>query len=270
MEVMLRHHLRHRLPKNRLASEILKALNDNHRLKAVDISSRLESLFPFIKMTELAWLKHTRILAEWLDAADLALLNKKDKTIIYFDPATDIRERDLFLPTRRGGKTPRIQYAPVENVAIRLVHALQEDGRVNWEGLHKNTIFRALATLEDLGFIHREAPLIKVLPRAKAFVENPNNRPLLFAEGALRLASFSLFIEILKSKQIKGGTLLELGRELQEKLGENWKESTSETIAKIMLDWARHTNLAPGVFGKIRKGPIKGWKKKENTQLSLF
>jgi hypothetical protein len=270
MEAMLRQHLRHRLPKNRLASEILRALKDNHSLKTVDISSRLESLSPFIKMTGLSWLKHARILAEWLDAADLAFLNKKDKTIIYLDPATDIRERDLFLPTRRGGKTPRIQYAPVENVAIRLVHALQKDGRVNWTGLHKNTIFRALATLEDLGFILRKAPLIKVLPRAKAFVENPNNRPFLFAEGALQLASFSLFIEILKSKQIKGSTLLELGHELQEKLGENWKESTSETIAKIMLDWARHTNLAPGVFAKIRKGPIKGWKKKEDTQLSLF
>ena len=270
MEDLLRHHLRNRLHKNRLVSEILKALNDNQRLKMIDISSRLESLSPFIKMTRLAWLKHARILAEWLDAADLALLNKKDKTLTCFDPATDIRERDLFLPTRRGGKTPRIQYAPVESIAIRLVHALQEDGRVNWKGLHRNTIFRALATLEDLGFILRKAPLIKVLPRAKAFVENPNNRPFVFAEGALQLASFSVFIDILKSKQIKGGTLLELGRELQEKLGENWKESTSETIAKIMLDWARHTNLAPGVFAKVRKGPIKGHKKKDDAQMSLF
>jgi hypothetical protein len=270
MEALLRHHLRNRLPKNRLVSEILKALKDNHSLKMVDISRRLESLSPYVKMTGLAWLKHARLLAEWLDAADLALLNKKDKTLIYFDPAKDIRERDLVLPARRGGKTPRIQYEPVENIAIRLVHALKEDGRVNWTGLHRNTIFRALATLEDLGFILRKAPLIKVLPRAKAFVENPNNRPSLFAEGALQLASFSVFLDILKSKQTKGGTLLELGRELQEKLGENWKESTSETIAKIMLDWARHTNLAPGVFAKIRKGPIKGWKKKEDTQLSLF
>ncbi|MBW2603419.1 MAG: hypothetical protein JRE28_03740 [Deltaproteobacteria bacterium] len=270
MEALLRNHLRNRLHKNRLVSEILNALKDNYRLTMADISSRLESLFPFVKMTRLAWLKKTRILAEWLDAADLALLNKKDKTLVYFDPKTDIRERNLFLPKRRGGKTSRIQYATVENIAIRLVHALQKDGRVNWTGLHKNTIFRALATLEDLGFILRKAPLIKVLPRAKAFVENSNNRPFLFAEGALKLASFSVFIDILKSKQITGGTILELGRELQEKLGENWKKSTSETIAKIMLDWARHTNLAPGVFAKIRKGPIKGWKKKENSQMSLF
>jgi hypothetical protein len=269
-EALLRHHLRNRLPKNRVVSEILKALKDNHKLKMVEISSRLESLFPFIKMTGPAWLKHAHILGEWLDTADLALLNKKDKTIAHFDPATDIRVRNLFLPKRRGSKTPRIQYASVENVAVRLVHALKEDGWVDWTGLHKNTIFKVLATLEDLGFILRKAPLIRILPRAKAFVENPNKRPFLFAESALQLASFSVFIDILKSKQIKGGTLLELGRELQEKLEEDWKESTSETIAKIMLDWARHTNIAPGVFAKIRKGPIKGWKKKEDAQMSLF
>ncbi|MFZ0482359.1 MAG: hypothetical protein WAL93_03130, partial [Desulfobacterales bacterium] len=234
MEALLRHHLRNRLPENHLVSEILKALKDNRKLKMVEISSRLESFLPFIKMTRPAWLKHAHILGEWLDAADLALLNNKDKTLVYFDPATDIRVHNLFLPKRRGSKTPRVQYAPVENIAIRLVHALKEDGRVDWTGLHKNTIFRALATLEDLGFILREAPLIRVLPRAKTFVENPNKRPFLFAESALQLTSFSVFIDILKSKQIKGGTLLELGRELQEKLEENWKESTSETIAKIM------------------------------------
>jgi hypothetical protein len=270
IETSLRHHLQKGLHKNRLVSEILNVLKDNYSLKMIEISSRLESLFPFIKKTKRAWLKHARILSEWLDVADLALLNKKDKTIIYFDPATDIRIHNFFLPRRRGSKTPRIQYAPVENIAVRLVHALQVDGRVDWSGLPKSTIFRTLATLEDLGFIQRKASLIKVLPKAKAFVENPNNRALLFAEGALKLASFSTFIGILQSKRKKGGTLLELGRELQEKLGENWKESTSETIAKIMLDWARHINLAPGIFEKIRKGPIKGWKKKEDAQLSLF
>lgn len=270
IEALIRNHIRVELPKNRSVSGILKALKDNHMLSVVDISSKLESLFPFIKMTRLAWLKHARILAEWMDAADLALFSKKDKTLIYIDPETDIRMRDFFLPKRRGGKTPRIQYAPVETVAIRLVHALRGDGKVNWTGIHKNTIFRALATLEDLEFITRKAPLIKVLPRAKAFVDNPNKRPYLFAERALKVASFSVFMEILKSKQKKGGTLLDLGHELQEKLGENWTESTSETIAKIMLDWARHTNLAPGVFAKVRKGPIKGWKKKEDSQMPLF
>jgi hypothetical protein len=37
-----------------------------------------------------------------------------------------------------------------------------------------------------------------------------------------------------------------------------------------MLDWARHAKLAPGVFTEIRKGPITGWKNKEDRQMSLF
>jgi hypothetical protein len=84
------------------------------------------------------------------------------------------------------------------------------------------------------------------------------------------LRSFSVFTEILKSKQTMGSTLSELGQDLRERLGVNWKQSTSESLAKIMLNWARHANLAPGAFKKIRKGPIKGWKKKKDYQLSLF
>lgn len=266
----LRNHLRARFPRNRPISEILKTLKDKHILALVEISAILETLFPFTKITQYAWSKYARILAQWLDAADLALFDKKNRKLVYFDPATEIRVRNLVFPKRRGSKTPRIQYASIENMAIRLVHALQGDGSLDWTGLSKNTVFRSLSTLEDLGFILRKMPLIKILPRARAFVENPDKRPLLFAEGALQLASFSIFLEILQSKQLKGSTLLELGLELKKKLGENWKKSTSEIIAKIMLDWARHANLAPGVFAKIRKGPIKGWKKKEDRQMTLF
>ena len=271
MESVLRNHLRNRFGKNRMISGVLKTLRDNHRIKMIDISGYLEASYPFISRTRNAWLKHARILSQWLDTADMALLDHKDKTLVYFDSDSDMRIHDLFLPKRRGGKTPRIQYAPVENIAIRLVRALKENGKVDWTGLHKNTIFRALATLEDLGFILRKTTFIKVLPRAKAFVERPTERSVLFAEGALQLTMFSEFLEILKSKEDKGGTLFELGGELREKLAENWTESTSETIAKVMLDWARQTNLAPGVFAKVRKGPIKGWKKKkEDSQMSLF
>ena len=82
--------------------------------------------------------------------------------------------------------------------------------------------------------------------------------------------SFSSFIEILKAHQVKGNTLLTLGLELRDELGRKWEENTAKTIAKIMLDWARHTKLAPGVFAETRRGPIKGWKKKEDHQMTLF
>ncbi|MBW1607940.1 MAG: hypothetical protein JRJ74_07550 [Deltaproteobacteria bacterium] len=101
-------------------------------------------------------------------------------------------------------------------------------------------------------------------------MQNRDKRPALFAEGALQMPSFSIFMELLESHRFKGNTLLGLGVELEEKLGTNWKESTAENSAKIMLDWARHAKLAPGVFARIRKGPIKGWKKKDDRQMVLF
>jgi hypothetical protein len=112
--------------------------------------------------------------------------------------------------------------------------------------------------------------VIKVLPKGVEFVRNPEKRSILFAESALKIASFSAFIDILKTHQDKGSTLLKLGLELRDALRANWKESTAEVVAKILLDWARHTKLAPGVFAQMRKGPIKGWKKKEDRQLTLF
>jgi len=270
VEVVLRSHLRDRLRGNRQVKRLLKTLEQKNALSIDSVAKLLETWCVYISTTRQGWLNYARILAEWMDTADLALLDKKNRKLIRFDPATEIRERHLLLPKRRGAKTPKIQYSPVEDIAIRLVRALHGDGRVNWRGLRKSTIFRALATLEDLGFIARKTPLIKVLPKGEEFVSHPDRRPLLFAQGALQLTSFSSFIEILESHKVKGNTLLKLGLELCESLGTNWKNSTAETIAKIMLDWARHAKLAPGVFAEIRKGPITGWKKKEDRQMSLF
>ena len=270
VEVVLRNHLQDRLRSNRQVRRLLKTLKEKNALAIDRVAKLLATWYAYISTTKQGWLKYARILAEWMDIADLALWDKKNRKLIRFDPATEIRERHLLLPKRRGAKIPQIQYPPVEDIAIRLVRALHGDGRVNWTGLSKSTIFRALATLEDLGFIVRKTSLIKVLPKGEEFVSNPDRRALLFAQGALQLTSFSSFMEILESHKVKGGTLLELGLELCDKLGTNWKNSTAKSIAKIMLDWARHAKLAPGVFAEIRKGPIKGWKKKEDRQMGLF
>lgn len=269
-EVAWRRHIRDRLRRNRQVRRLLKALEDNHSLTIDEASGILEMLCPYMSAPRQSWLTYARLFAQWMDAADLALSDSKNRSLMRYDPATEIRERHLLLPKRSGAKTPQIQYSPVEALAIRLVQALQTDGSVDWTGLKKSTIFKALATLEDLGFIQRKTRLIKVLPKGFEFVSNPDQRPHLFAEGALQLKSFAAFLEILDTHKEKGETLLVLGIELKDKLSTGWKESTAEKIAKIMLDWARHTKLAPGVFAQMRRGPIKGWKKREDLQIPLF
>ncbi len=268
--VLLRKHLKNSLQGNRLVWLLLKTLEEKKRLTTNEVSRFLETSCPFVPATKQAWLTHARIIVKWMDASDLAIFDHKNGLIIRFDPETEIRERHLLLPKRRGAKTPWIQYSHVENTASRLVNALQEDGRVDWTGLNKNTIFRTLAALEDLGFIKRRAPLIKLLPKGREFVLNPAKRSLLFAEGALQIDSFSIFVKILKVYKTEGNTLLKMGLELREKLGASWKRSTAEARAQIMLDWARHAELAPGVFADTRRGPLKGWKKKNNGQMTLF
>ncbi len=270
LEVILRSYLQDRFRGHRLIQRLLNRLKEQNTLSIEDLSELFEVSCSFISAPKQAWTTYANILARWLDAADLALLDRKGRRLIYFDPKTDIRERHLLLPKRRGAKTPRIQYSPVERIATRLVQALHGDGRVDWAGLSKNTIFRALAVLEDLGFIVRRATLIRVLPKGQAFVLNQEKRPILFAEGALKMTYFSVFIQILNAHRNEGNTLLNLGLELQEKLGKTWQKSTAETTAKIMLDWARHAKLAPGVFAETRKGPLKGWKAKEDRQIPLF
>ena len=267
---LLRKHLQDRLRGNRLVHGLLKILEEKNTLAMDEVSTLFGISVSYRSVSGKTGLKYARILAEWMDFADLAIWDKKNRMLVFFDPATEIRVRRLLLPKRRGSKTPQIQYSPVEKMAERLFQALQGDGRVDWTGFGKNTIFRALATLEDLGFIVRRAPLIKMLPKGQEFVQNIDQRPTLFAEGALQMPSFSIFMEILEFHRFNGNTLLGLGVELKGKLGTNWKESTAENIAKIMLDWARHAKLAPGVFARIRKGPIKGWKQKDDRQMALF
>jgi len=269
-EVLWRNHVQSKLQGNRLARRLLKTLKNKKLLTIEELSRLLEDSCPYLSFPKQTLLKYTRIFAQWLNAADLARIDNKNLTLTYFDPETEIRERQLVLPKRRGTKTPQIQYAPVEDIAIRLWQALQRDGGVDWTGQKKSTIFRALATLEDFGFIQRSTQLIKVLPKCFEFVSHPKRRSSLFAEGALKLESFSKFIEILHAHKDNGNTLLALGLELRENLGTSWKESTAKKIAKILLDWARHTKLAPGVFARARRGPLRGWKKKEDGQIPLF
>jgi hypothetical protein len=270
MEASLRKYLRNRLRGVRPVQGLLKILEEKNTLGMDDVSALFEISVPYRSVSGKAGLKYARILVEWMDFADLAVWNKKNRMLVFFDPATEIRERRILLPKRRGSKIPQIQYSPVEEMAERLFQALQGDGRVDWTGFGKNAVFRTLATLEDLGFIVQRAPLIKMLPKGQEFVQNMDKRPALFAEGVLQMPLFPIFMEILESHRLNGNTLLGLGVELKEKLGTNWKDSTAENIAKIMLDWARHAKLAPGVFARIRKGPIKGWKKKDDRQMALF
>jgi hypothetical protein len=69
----------------------------------------------------------------------------------------------------------------------------------------------------------------------------------------MRLPSFSAFIQILNENNNYRLSIVELGRELKRTMDLKVKDSTAAVYAKIMLNWARKTELAPRIYGSIRQ-----------------
>ncbi len=267
----MRSHLREKLKRNRLVWRILEDLNINDKMTLDSISGILSKSCPYISATNQTWRTYARTFADWMDFADLAIFDSKDGNLTRYKPGTEIRERHLVLAKRRGGITiPCIQYTPVEKAMLKIVDAIKNNSSISWEGFRKSTITKSLATLEDLGFIIiiRKTHSIEVKPKGMQFASSTENRPTLFAEGALKMSSFATFVNILETHKDRGQTLANLAIELRDKLRTDWKNGTAETNVKIMLDWARHTNLAPGIFAENRRGARRG--RKSEKDLPLF
>lgn len=248
-EEFFREHLRERLRRNRLVSQILSSLEVEGLLDLEVVSTLLMERCPYISASEATWTLYARRFAEWMDTADLATYNKKEATIEHYSPGTELRERNLLQGRSRGGMVvPAIQYAPIEDVAVRIIDAMEGSKVIDWGGTPYTTRSRALAGLEQLGFIRRVSGRIRVSRDLVGFVKNGEDRSSIFATRALAITSFATFVHILEEHQSVSWTLEELGLELRKKLKSDWKESTSKTNAKVMLNWARRANLAPERF----------------------
>jgi hypothetical protein len=274
-EEWFRASLRERLRRNRLVSRIAEELDTRSSLTLDEVALLLATSNPYISATQKTWRYYARSFADWMDAADIAIFDSRKGRISRYQPRTEVRERRILPSRSRGGiSVPRIQYSPVERAAIRLVEALTRENRIDWSGFERSTVFKSLLTLEDLGFISRKTQAIEVLPRGIEFATDPARRRELFAEGALRMKAFSAFVEVLEQHRDMWLSLPELGEVIREKLGTDWKVSTATTNAKIMLDWARHAGLAPGVYAtrnlKESPSPYRRRRRTPKAQTQLF
>ena len=250
-EDIFREHVRERLRRNRLVSHILEMLEAEKTLTIDKVSNLLKDRCPYISASQSTWVSYSRNFAEWMDTADLATYNKKASSIDYYPPGTQLRDRNLLQGRIRGGTVvPTIQYRPIEDVAMRVVEALKENKRMDWTGVKGSTRTKALEALEELGFISRRSGRIRVFRGLREFVDNPDLRTSMFSSRALEMSSFAAFVKILDRHQSAGLSLVQLGVELKRELKTDWKESTSEVNAKVMLNWARHAGLALGAFVK--------------------
>jgi hypothetical protein len=253
----LKPHLRERLRRNRIVWQVLDKLEAIDNLSIKDISLLLNKSCPYVSATSKTWLTYGRVLADWIDFADLAILDPSNGVMLPYRAGSLVRKRSLVLGKRvnRELEIPIIQYRPIERMAVAIVHAALESKQLDFEGFAESTGKKCLAALEDLGFIKRMSHSIQLTNELFQFVSEPQKRPEIFATGAVKLRSFAKFVEILIAHQNEGLSHKELGVALRDQLGMRWKTSTAETNAKIMLDWARYAGLAPGNFAKSRKGP---------------
>ncbi|XGV94602.1 MAG: restriction endonuclease [Leptolyngbya sp. BL-A-14] len=259
-ETTLRVHFRDRLQRNRIVSRVLEALEIEGVLSVDQTANLFSSWSPYIPATSKTWQNYARNFANWMDSSDLAVFNSRRGVISRSKLGIEVREPYLLIPKRRGSiPVPLVQYKPIEKAAIRVFQALdQENSAIDWTDFKRSTISKALRTLEDLGFVSRDVQsqskaVIRISTKFVSFVMEPELRSSLFSEAALKMNSFSAFINVLRSHAEEKRTLSQLATELKQVLGVDWKDSTAEINVKIMLDWALHTRLAPEIYTRGRK-----------------
>jgi hypothetical protein len=250
----LRAYLQTRLGRNRIVTRFIDHLTTENNLTIDSAAQILSELCPYISASTKTWRTYALTLMGWIDAAELGFYSEQEKMLISYLPSMEIPKRDLLLPKRRGGITvPNIQFKPIVEVAERLVQAASSNRVLDATGLTRSAIAKSLGTLEDLGFIVRKTRSIQLTQDLLTFVNDPHSRPEMFGNRALHNKTFREFVSILERHQVTGKTRQELGIELKEILQLDWTDETTLVNVNIMLNWARHADLAPGVFSKRRK-----------------
>jgi hypothetical protein len=246
----IRPHIRERLLRNRIVLRIMKGLEAEDSLTTNQIAELLKTSCPYISATDKTWRHYARIFANWVDFTDLAILHGKGNVLTKYVPGREVRERrNVRGKTVRGLIFPNIQYVPIERVAEILVESLKT-GRVDWSQFTPSTQQKALSALQQLGFIVVTPKSITLQPKVLEFVRNPDRRAGVFGQAALRLKSFKTFIETLETWSDQRCDMRSLGAAIRKNLEVDWSESTTTVCVKIMLNWARHSNLAPERFAR--------------------
>jgi hypothetical protein len=244
LEAAFRAHLRERLPLNRIAAALLSKLESARPLPLSDAADHLAQMCPYVSATPGSWRAYAGIMADWLDAVDLAVFDHGN--IYSLEQGTRLRDRRVLTVRRRVGlPVPGIHCRPLERIAIQIEESARTGRPLNLSGLSPSSPSKAIRALEDLGFISRRGSSILIDPSLTEFVRHPELRSHIFAEKALRIKSFSTFIAILREPGAADRSFTELASVLKQRLAADWKPSSAKVIASIMLNWARYAELVP-------------------------
>jgi hypothetical protein len=258
-EPALRIHVKDRIRRNRLVWTLLEILEAEPVISLERASKELEKACPYLLAARETWYTYARVFADWMDYSDLAIFDSKAAALQRYRPGMEVRQRTGLTRPRAyssAGNMPIIQYSPVFEACTRIANAYAAKTGVDLSGMKHSTATKAVATLEDLGFVIRKTGSLEVTPKMFQFIQKPEHRVQLFADAVISMEAFAQFVEVLQESKDKVIRLLDLGRKLNERLHAEWRDGTSQTVAKILLDWARHTGHAPDRFVKARRGRI--------------
>lgn len=257
-----------KLRKNRLAHSILDILTTAEELRVADVANLLKDKCPYISANQTTWQSYAEIFCDWMEAGDLAIYDKKAAELSRYVPGRDVRGRQFVPARKRGGvQVLQVHYSPVEILALALTRFLV-DHKWEWPAMKPSTREKALTTLEAFGFITRTPRTLSLTKEIHRFLAEGARPSVLLGESATKIPSFKEFLAILESRKARKCSLLQLGLDLKARMNVHWSDGTAQTTAKILLDWARHTELAPGVFAE----PLRRRKKDvgEDGQGSLL
>ncbi|MHA1971619.1 MAG: AAA-associated domain-containing protein [Candidatus Hodarchaeales archaeon] len=264
-----RKHLNDRLLKNRCVYNILRNLRERGEITLGELAVKLKDEFPYISAVENTWKTYARVLATWLDVADLAVLDQGKSKVSEYKVGSQIRDRSLsFAPRRSKVTVPSIHFSPIVQVATRLVSATQKNEAVDWAGISRSTIYKSLSMLEEMKLVKRKSNTILITSECINFVFSPEERKDIARKAALNWPTFETFISILKENETNQLSHQQLGKLIINKCNVNWKPSTAKTNAKIMLDWARNLEIAHGVYAHSNRGKFK--RRQDIIQIPLF
>ncbi len=254
----IRSHLNDRLTKNRAVNTVLRFLNEKFEISRDGLTAILRDECPYISAVGKTWETYARILATWLDLADLAILDKEVLALHKFSAGSRVRDRSFPIARRRPPiSVPKIQFDPVLQVAARILSAATAGATVDWAGIKRSTVSKSLSVLEQMKLISRSTGIILVGDACHDFVQDREKRLAVARSAALDWPVFKAFLSILEENAARKRGLRSIAKELVAKCDLEWKLTTAETNSKIMLDWCRHLDLAPGVYAHSRRGRFR-------------
>lgn len=215
-EPAIRTFLKDRLRRNRLVWKIAERLESDPEASLDEVAKLLASCCPYVSAESATWRTYARVFADWMDFADLALMDAKGGKLLRYHPGSEVRQRTPGEFRRRSSAPAQllIQFSPVAEVCKRIADALKSGGRLEWSGLKPSTVSKSLATLEDLGFLARRAGAFALTEKMRRLVSEPQQMIEIFSEAALQLPTFSTFVGVLNDHKQSGWSLLNIGREL--------------------------------------------------------